>query len=76
MKRKVECQQKERRVIFGRGPTPDTGDLAPDITKIEFMMLFYDAGEMPAHRNVYQIFLTPEEADKYEVGKIYTLNIG
>jgi len=76
MKRKVECQSKDERVVVGRGPTPDTGEIAPDLEKAEVVMLFYDADELESHRNAYQIFLTPAEAAKFEVGKIYTLTIG
>lgn len=76
MKRKVECQGKETRVIVGRGPTPDTGELAPEMEKTEVVMLFYDAEEVESHRNSYQVVLTPAEAKGYKVGEIYTLTIG
>lgn len=75
MKREVECQTKDRRVIDGRGSTPDGGELAPELKKIEFVMLFYDVGDYE-HRNAYQMILSPDEAKAYKVGETYTLSIG
>lgn len=76
MKRKVECQGKDERIIVGRGPTPEDGEIAPETEKAEVVMLFYDADELESHRNSYQIVITPAEAKKFEVGETYTLTIG
>ncbi len=75
MQRKVECQQREVRTYAARGPTPEDGSVAPDIEKTDVLLLFYDAEELPSHRNAIQVTLTPEEASGYEVGGIYTLTI-
>lgn len=75
MKRKVECQIKIETVVAGRGPTPDNGEVAPDVEKHEFSVLFYDVEE-DSHRNAYQIVLTSAEAEMFEIGKTYTLTIG
>ena len=76
MKRKVECQSKVESVVIGRGSTPESGEIAPDVEKREWVLLFYDADELPSHRNAYQIVLTPDEAAKFEVDNVYTLTIG
>lgn len=75
MKRKVECQGKDVRVISGRGPTPESGEIAPETEKTEVVVLFYDAGELDSHRNSYQVVLTPAEAKAFKVGETYTLTI-
>ena len=75
MKRQVECQDKQVRVIRVRGATPDTGEEAPELDKTEVYTLFYDADSVQGHRNVYPLNLTPEEAKAFKVGKIYTLTI-
>ena len=90
MQRQVECQSKVLVRTEGTGATPPFDEanyetiggmltakpeaVAPDIIKDEVVLLFYDQ-HPSAHRNAIQLVLTPEEAAKFEVDKVYTLSI-
>lgn len=75
----MECQQKLHLVTEGRAETIHTeegneGPIAENRIKEEYRILFYDL-DTTNHRNSYSIIITPEEADTFTIGKIYTLTI-
>lgn len=90
MKRKVICETKELRRTEGRAPTPELSTVvsnadgtvtiaapeAPLIVINQYYMVFYDSQENASyHRNAYSMVLTADEADKFEVGKVYSISI-
>lgn len=74
MRREVECQVKERRVSMVRLSPVDGTDPFDEVEKVEYYIVFYDTS-IDMHRNAYTMFLTEDEANAYEVDKVYTLTI-